>query len=84
MYCAFSIKYSRAHKKRIIRANAFEQNKREPESQFNRGLSLIDLRITGPQSGPSFRKADLNANPGLDFKTNIALPCMYQISATLE
>ena len=48
--------------------------KENPDYNFNPGLSLIDLRITGPQSGPGFRKADLSAYPGLNLKSKIVLP----------
>ena len=48
--------------------------KENPNYNFNPGLSLIDLRITGPQSGPGFRKADLSAYPGLNLKSKIVLP----------
>ena len=51
--------------------------KENPDYNFNPGLSLIDLRITGPQSGPGFRKADLTLNLRLYYP-------IYQISATLE
>ena len=48
--------------------------KENPNYNFDRGLSLIDLRITGPQSGSGFRKADLSAYPGLNLKSKIVPP----------
>ena len=33
---------------KIIRENAFEQNKKKPGLKFNPGLALIGLRTTGP------------------------------------
>ena len=57
--------------------------KENPDYNFNPGLSLIDLRITGPQSGPGFNTANFSAYPGLTLNLRLYYP-IYQISATLE